>query len=65
MERHPLRAYDAVHLATALIAERSFRAKGLPPLLFLSSDDRLLTAARAEGLAASADFSPDNPNLHS
>ncbi len=58
MERHPLRAYDAVHLATALVAERSFHTTGLPALLFLSSDDRLLDAARTEGLSV------DNPSAH-
>jgi len=44
--RHPLRGYDAVHLASAL----SLRdALGEDPT-FLASDERLLKAARAERL---------------
>jgi len=58
IERHPLRGYDAVHLATALIAHQSLRVRGLPGLVFLCADDRLLGAATAEGLTA------DNPNNH-
>ncbi len=51
LERHPLRAYDAVQLASALSATATLRAAGLPTLTFLSADTRLLDAARAEGLA--------------
>lgn len=58
IERHPLRAYDAVHLATALVAERALEAQDLPHLTFLSADGRLLTVAAAEGLAT------DDPNQH-
>lgn len=52
-QMHRLRGYDAVQFAAA-------RAVGavLPTLTFVSADEDLLTAARAEGLAA------DNPNLH-
>jgi uncharacterized protein len=56
--RHPLRAYDAVHLATALeLAERMLWA-GLPAPIFVSADGNLLVAARAEGLVV------ENPNEH-
>jgi hypothetical protein len=55
---HPLRAYDATHLATALTAQRFLTSQSSPSLVFLSADDRLSRAASAEGLAA------DNPNLH-
>jgi hypothetical protein len=56
--RHPLRAYDAVHLATALeLAERMLWA-GLPAPIFVSADGNLLAAARAEGLVV------ENPNEH-
>ncbi len=58
LERHPLRAYDAAQLAAALLSHETLAANGLPPLTFLAADDRLLTAAQAEGLLA------DNPNLH-
>lgn len=58
LEQHALRAYDAVQLASALLADRTIRATGEPPLTFLAADERLLTAARAEGLAV------DNPNWH-
>jgi hypothetical protein len=56
--RHPLRAYDAVQLASALIAKRALEAAALPPLVFISADTRLNTAAEDEELAV------DNPNLH-
>lgn len=56
--RHPLRAYDAVQLASAIIAHRTLQAASLPPLRFLSADDALNAIAAAEGLTV------DNPNLH-
>lgn len=58
LERYPLRAYDAVHLAAAVVANRHLLADGLAPLIFLSADDRLNNAASAEGLAVG------NPNQH-
>ena len=58
LERHPLRAYDAVQLAAAVVLQQSLQASRATPLTFLSADDRLLVAARAEGLAT------DNPNHH-
>jgi predicted nucleic acid-binding protein len=58
LERHPLRAYDAVHLASALTANDALAAAGLPALTFLSADHRLLNAAQVEGIAT------DNPNAH-
>jgi predicted nucleic acid-binding protein len=57
-QQHPLRAYDAVQLATALLLNRSLLADELPPLIFISADDVLCKAARAEGLPA------ENPNEH-
>lgn len=59
LERYPLRAYDAVHLAAAVIANQHLLADGLTPLIFLSADDHLNDAASAEG------FAVDNPNHHS
>ena len=58
LERYPLRAYDAVRLAAAVIANSLLLADGLAPLIFLSADDRLNDAASAEGLAI------DNPSQH-
>jgi len=58
LERYPLRAYDAVQLASALIADRALQAVRLSPLVFSSADDRLNMAAAGEGLAV------DNPNHH-
>jgi len=57
-QRQPLRAYDAVQLATALILNRSLVAAKLPPLIFVSADATLCAAARAERLLA------ENPNEH-
>ncbi len=56
IQRHPLRAYDAVQLATALILNNALIADQLPPLTFVSADNVLCRAARAEGLPA------ENPN---
>lgn len=58
LEAHPLRAYDAVHLASALEANQLLSATGQPPLTFVAADARLLAAAQAEGLNV------DNPNDH-
>jgi predicted nucleic acid-binding protein len=51
LERHPLRSYDAAHLAAALVAKESMQRRALPSLIFLSADDRLNDIALAEGLA--------------
>jgi predicted nucleic acid-binding protein len=58
LEVYPLRAYDAVQLASALESNIRVVAAGLPPLIFVSADQRLLSAANAEGLAT------DDPNAH-
>lgn len=58
LKRHPLRAYDAVQLALALVANQALQAAHLPSLVFLSADDRLNAAAAVEGLTV------DNPNAH-
>ena len=50
--RRALRAYDAVHLATALDVVGDLSQAGLPSPIFVSADGQLLEAARAEGLAA-------------
>ena len=58
LEQHPLRAYDAVHLAAAVVSNRHLLAEGLAPLVFLSADHHLNDAASAEG------FAIDNPTHH-
>jgi hypothetical protein len=58
LARYALRAYDAVQLASAVLTQQTLQAIALPPLTFLAADDRLLDAAKAEGLVT------DNPNLY-
>ena len=57
-QRHRLRGYDAVQLATALLIHAQYLAANLPILTFVSADADLLVAAHAEGLAT------ENPNTH-
>jgi predicted nucleic acid-binding protein len=58
LETHPLRAGDAIQLASALLANAQLQSANLPALIFLASDARLLTAANGEGLQT------DNPQNH-
>ena len=58
VEKHGLRGYDAVQLASALQVEALHQTSGLPALVFVSAGTNLNTAATAEGLAV------DNPNPH-
>jgi uncharacterized protein len=55
---HPLRAYDSVQLAAALQIHAALEQAAAAALVFVSADDRLVAAARAEGILA------DNPNDH-
>jgi len=57
-QNHKLRGYDAVQLATALVADEALTAASLSRLTFVAADEDLLTAANAEGLAT------ENPDLH-
>jgi len=57
-DKYALRAYDAVHLATANSVNSAIMTRGFPPLTFISADNQLLRAASNEGLKA------DNPNEH-
>ena len=57
-ERHSLRAYDAVQLATALLADRRLVETRQSPLTFICADEHLTTVAQSEGLLT------DNPNHH-
>lgn len=55
---HPLRAYDAVQLASAQQVHAVFAQGTDPPFTFLTADDRLLAVAESVGLPT------DNPNRH-
>lgn len=52
---HPLKAYDAVQLAVGLALQRTLTPQDVA-LYFVSGDNTLLTAARAEGLAGENPF---------
>lgn len=54
--KHGLRGYDAVQIAVALEIEGELNSLGFPPLIFVSADNGLNTAANAEGLTV------ENPN---
>lgn len=55
---HALRAFDAVHLATAVDNQHRRKARNLNPLTLLSADQNLNQAALAEGLLV------DDPNRY-
>ncbi|MEG4216560.1 type II toxin-antitoxin system VapC family toxin [Microcoleus sp. Pol14C6] len=54
--QYPLRAYDAVQLATALRVQSVLTSMPETQLIFVSADNRLLNIAQSAGLAI------DNPN---
>lgn len=56
IQQHPLRAYDAVQLAAALKLHPAFAVTQPQVYTFVSSDNRLLTAAQQAGLQTA------NPN---
>ena len=56
--QHPMRAYDAVQLASALRVQSDLVETGVLQLTFLTADERLIAIAQAEGLLT------DNPNHH-
>ncbi|CAN5855401.1 hypothetical protein BH20ACI4_BH20ACI4_27730 [soil metagenome] len=58
LENYPLRAGDAIQLASALLANTQLISAKLPALIFLASDVRLLSAAKDEGLQS------DDPQNH-
>jgi len=58
LQRHPLRAYDALHLACALAVREAITRQQLSVPVFVAADDALLAAAAAEG------FPVDNPLQH-
>lgn len=58
VQQYPLKAYDAVQLASALLTNAVLQAAGLSPLTLLAADRQLLNAASLEGLTI------DDPHLH-
>jgi predicted nucleic acid-binding protein len=56
VNQYPLRAYDAVQLASVLRIQPIFASATSTSLVFLTADDRLLTIAQTAGLLS------DNPN---
>jgi hypothetical protein len=57
-ESHALRAYDAVQLAVVNELHAQRTAHGLAPVVLVSADQELNSAAAALGLLG------DDPNLH-
>ncbi len=58
-QQHPLRGFDAVHLASGLrLWETLARQTEEAAVIYLAGDDSLVTAAQAEGLMV------DNPFWH-
>ena len=57
-QRHRLRGYDAMEVATALVVSDQFIAAGYTGLTLISADNDMNAAAQAEGIAA------ENPNAH-
>jgi len=58
VNQYPLRAYDAVQLASVLLLQPAFATTQSTQLIFLTADDRLSAIAIALGLLT------DNPNHH-
>ena len=58
LQKHPLRAYDALHLACAQAVREVLEGQELSGPVFVASDDTLLAAAAVEG------FAVDNPLQH-
>ena len=57
-DRYELRGYDAVQLASAINTNRLRLSRNLSPMIFISADNNLNSAAITEGLTV------DNPNDH-
>ena len=57
-QKHRLRGYDAVQLATALVTSETLEQQNLSAPIFVAGDSDLLTSATAE------DLSVENPLVH-
>lgn len=60
-QRHRLRGYDAVQLATALITAETLQLQSLSAPIFVAADGDLLTAAAAEHLSVENPLSHPEP----
>jgi hypothetical protein len=60
-QRHRLRGYDAVQLATALITAETMQLQSLSAPIFVAADGDLLTAAAAEHLSVENPLSHPEP----
>jgi uncharacterized protein len=60
-QRHRLRGYDAVQLATALVATETMQLQSVSAPIFVAADRDLLTAAAAEHLSAENPLSHPEP----
>lgn len=58
VQKHPLRAYDSIQLASALKIYSAFAQTAPNAFTFVSADDRLINAAQTENLNV------ENPNNH-
>ena len=58
VSQYPLRAYDAVQLASVLRIQPAFTQPQSTSLVFLTADERLIAIAMAQGVLT------DNPNQH-
>lgn len=58
VSRQPLRAYDSVQLASAILVNQDYSQRGLPGPVFVCADSQLNSIAVAIGLTV------DDPNLH-
>jgi uncharacterized protein len=56
--RYPLRGYDAVHLAAALVADDAYQQRVAQRVTLISADQNQLRAAQSEGMLI------DDPNSH-
>lgn len=59
-QKHPLKAYDALHLATALHLQSELASHGRSATL-IGGDNRMLEAAAAEGLPVENPFDHAHP----
>lgn len=59
-ERHGLRGYDAVQLATTLDVQSVLQNEGFPSLTLISADDELNTVAVREGVEVANPSRPDS-----
>lgn len=60
-QRHRLRGYDAVQLATALVTTETMQLQSLSAPVFVAADGYLLTAAAAEHLPVENPLLPPEP----